>query len=338
VSAEPVAAFVDGLRRQGTEPEVRDGLVVYRVEPVEGRHAGEPVETAVEVAELAGWPMVPPHWIHLPAGVTLPATNSQGVAPCRLAAPLAAGPRLGRRRRSRTCVGRPRPRRARGGPVSARTSVAMTAVTHDALARHLVRDDRQEDICLATYRPSTGSTRRTALVRQVILPEPGERAVHGNASITGEYVLRAAALAHEDGCGLVLAHSHPGGRGWQVMSREDRDAEAAYANLAREITGLPLVGMTLATADDAWSARHWDRGTGPDVQETDVENVRVLGDRLVVTWNDALVPPPPARRSQVRAVARGASGCSATSPGGRPSSWALARSGSTSRCGWPRRA
>ncbi|HEX8001583.1 MAG TPA: hypothetical protein VF519_02695 [Mycobacteriales bacterium] len=77
MSGEPVAAFVDGLLRQGTEPEVRDGLVLYRVEPVEGRHAGELVETAVEVAELAGWPMVPPHWIHLPTAVTLPATNSQ---------------------------------------------------------------------------------------------------------------------------------------------------------------------------------------------------------------------------------------------------------------------
>ncbi|WP_167762147.1 ThiF family adenylyltransferase [Blastococcus sp. CT_GayMR20] len=178
----------------------------------------------------------------------------------------------------------------------------MTAVTHDVLAGHLLRDDRQEDICMATYRPSTGATRRTALVRRVVLPETGERAVHGNASLTGAYVLRAAALAHEDGCGVVLAHSHPGGRGWQNMSGPDRDAETAYANLVREITGLPLVGMTLA-GDQAWSARHWDLGTGRDVEATHAENVRVLGDRLVVSWNDALVPPPSARRSQVRAIA-----------------------------------
>ncbi len=183
-----------------------------------------------------------------------------------------------------------------------RTSVAMTADTHDALVQHLLRDDGQEDICLATYRTSTGATRRTALVRGLVLPEPGERAVHGNASLVGGYVLRAAALAQEDGCGLVLAHSHPGGRGWQGLSGPDRDAETAYANLAREITGLPLVGMTLA-GDQAWSARHWDRGTGRDVEATHAENVRVLGERLVVTWNDTLVPPPPARHSQVRAVA-----------------------------------
>jgi hypothetical protein len=187
-------------------------------------------------------------------------------------------------------------------PATTRTSVAMTADTHDALARHLLRDDGQEDICLALYRPSTGAIRRTALVREAVLPEPGERAVHGNASITGGYVLRAAALAQQAGCGLLLAHSHPGGRGWQGMSRPDRDAETSYANLAREITGLPLVGMTLA-GDGTWSARHWDRGTGPAVEETPAESVRVLGDRLTVSWNDALLPPPPARRSQVRAVA-----------------------------------
>jgi hypothetical protein len=68
VTEASVAAFVDGLRRLRADPEVRDGLVVYRVELV---------ETAVEVAELTGWPMVPPHWIHLPALVVLPATNSQ---------------------------------------------------------------------------------------------------------------------------------------------------------------------------------------------------------------------------------------------------------------------
>jgi len=183
-----------------------------------------------------------------------------------------------------------------------RTSVAMTAETHDALVRHLLREDGQENICLATYRLSTGATRRTALVRQVVLPEPGERAVHGNASLTGDYVLRAAALAQVDGCGFTIAHSHPGGRGWQPMSVPDHDAEASYANLAREITNLPPVGLTLA-GDGAWSARHWDRCTGRDVAATHAENVRIVGDRLAVTWNDALVPPPPARRTQVRAIA-----------------------------------
>ena len=79
-----------------------------------------------------------------------------------------------------------------GAPV--RTSVAMTAGTEGVLRAHLLRADGQEDICLATYRPSTGATRRTALLRQVHLPEPGEREVHGNATITGDYVLRSLRL------------------------------------------------------------------------------------------------------------------------------------------------
>ncbi len=183
-----------------------------------------------------------------------------------------------------------------------RVSVAMTSPVHEDLHGHLLRPDGQEDICLATYRPSTGATRRTALVRKVITPLPGEREVHGNASITGDYVLRAAAIAHSNGEGLVLCHSHPQGRGWQTMSGPDRDAESSFANLVREITGQPLVGMTLAGRGSAWSARHWDRGIGTEVFYTEAENVRAIGDRLTVSWNDSLVAPPPRQRSQRRSI------------------------------------
>lgn len=186
---------------------------------------------------------------------------------------------------------------------SKRTSAAMTADVDRTLQAHLIRPDGQEDICLATYRHSTGAIRRTALLRTMIPPEDGDRAVHGNASITGDYVLRAASLARERGEGLVLAHSHPGANGWQPMSQPDREAESAYANLTRELTGLPLVGMTLAGGDGAWSARHWDHGVGTDVADTPCENVRVIGERLTVSWNDRLVPPPPPQVSSVRSVA-----------------------------------
>ncbi|MBM7789176.1 HesA/MoeB/ThiF family protein [Tenggerimyces flavus] len=178
-----------------------------------------------------------------------------------------------------------------------RTSVAMTADTHDALARALLLDGR-EDVRLATYRPSTGATRRTALVRRLVPPEPGELGFRGNAALTGRYVRRAATLAWADSCGLILAHGHPGEQGWQGVSGADRETEAAYADLAQEITGLPLVGLTLAS-DQSWTARHWDR----DVGATVAENVRVVGDRLVVSWNDDLVPPPRTRRGQARTVA-----------------------------------
>jgi len=186
--------------------------------------------------------------------------------------------------------------------VTSRTSVALTAEIDAALRDHLLREDGQEDICLATYRPSTGVTRRTALLRAINLPEPGERKVHGNATITGDYVLRIAALAADEGDGVVLLHSHPCGRAWQAMSGPDRDTESAYANLVREVTGFPLVGMTLAGDDLTWSARHWDQGVAGEVRATDSENVRVVGDQLRVSWNDWLVPPPSARRSNVRSM------------------------------------
>ena len=183
-----------------------------------------------------------------------------------------------------------------------RTSVAMTAIAEAALIRRLVRDDGQEDLCLATYRPSTGLTRFSALIRAVVPPEPGDRLVHGNATVTAEYILRAAKCAQEDDCGLILLHSHPGASHWQPMSGPDRDCEASYANLVREITGLPLVGMTLATSDRAWSARHWDIGVGRAVDCTHCTNVRVIGDKYEISWNDALQPPPQPTRRQTRTV------------------------------------
>ena len=191
------------------------------------------------------------------------------------------------------------------------TSVAMTAGTHEALLNHLMRPDGQEDVCLATFRRSTGMTRVSALVKNVILPNPGERLVHGNATVTGDYVLRAADMARDDGCGLVLLHSHPEGVGWQSVLGLDRDAESSYANLGREITGLPLVGMTLAGGDETWSARHWDVGNGRHVHYTESTNVRVIGDRLAVSWNDALAPPPRSTKSQIRTVSAWGERCQA---------------------------
>jgi hypothetical protein len=43
------------------------------------RVAGQTVETAVVIDELARWPLVPPHWIYLHSNVTFASTNTQ---PC----------------------------------------------------------------------------------------------------------------------------------------------------------------------------------------------------------------------------------------------------------------
>lgn len=181
---------------------------------------------------------------------------------------------------------------------SRRLSVAMTDQSHEVLTGHLVRDDGQEDLCMALYAPSTGARRDTVLIRQVCLPLDGEREVHGNATITGRYVLRVAREARALGLGAVILHSHPGGRGWQGLSDPDADAEASYAHLVEQVTGLRLVGMTLGGADQTWSARRWS-ADGVDVH---AESVRVVGARLRVSWNKQLVPAPVPMPSQRRTV------------------------------------
>ena len=191
------------------------------------------------------------------------------------------------------------------------TSVAMTAATEQGLLELLVRDDGQEDLCLATYRPSTGATRSSALIRTIVPPEKGDRFVHGNATVTADYILRAARIAQDDQCGLVLLHSHPDADRWQFMSGPDRDTESSYAYLVREITGQPLVGMTLATGNNTWSARHWDVKSVNQVDCDHCTNVRVIGDKLAVSWNDTLRPPPPTNDKQVRSVSAWGERCQA---------------------------
>lgn len=179
-----------------------------------------------------------------------------------------------------------------------RYSVAMTADVEADLRRALIRADGQEDVVAATYQPSTGRSRTTALLRSVVVPGEGDRLVHGNASFTGGYVSRAAAQARTRGEGLVLLHSHPRGTGWQRLSRMDHDTESDYERVARSFTGLPLVGMTLAGRDLAWSARFWTKRQEP----TWAESVRSVGERLTITWNDALRPAPTPTGSQLRTV------------------------------------
>lgn len=176
------------------------------------------------------------------------------------------------------------------------SSVAMRGTTNRALGEHLKRADGQEDVCFATYRTSTGIRRETALLREVVLPLPGERDVHGNVSFTGDYVLRAAEIAARASEGLVMLHSHPAGAGWQILNSGDADAERSFAYLVHRVTGLPLVGMTFAGNDGAWSARAWTPDGGPHA----CESVRVVDSRLMVTWNNRLRPPPRPRETQVR--------------------------------------
>lgn len=181
-------------------------------------------------------------------------------------------------------------------------SAALPSDIEEQLRVHLLREDGQEDLCLAFYKMSNGDKRASALLCEIVLPSYGDRCVHGNVTFSGDYILRSALAAKEKKCGLAILHSHPFSSGWQKMSSMDMEAERGFANMVREITGMPLVGMTLAGADISWSARHWDIGVGRSVSYSQCKNVRVVGDRLSVTWNDEICPVPEFSRTQTRTI------------------------------------
>lgn len=179
-----------------------------------------------------------------------------------------------------------------------RHSVAMTGETEAAMRNHLIREDHQEDVLIATYVLASGVERTTALIKSVILPQEGERQVHGNASFTSTYVLRASNEARALGYGVVLLHSHPGARGWQRLSETDWDTESEYERIAHGITKMPLLGMTLGGQDESWSARFWFDRSVP----TWAESVRSVSPKLTVTWNDEVRRIPIVTSSQQRTV------------------------------------
>ena len=172
-----------------------------------------------------------------------------------------------------------------------RHSVALATTTHEMLVGHLDRADGQEDLCFALYRDSQGEQRHTAIVRELILPEAGERDIHGNAALHGEYFLRALDRAEEADAGLALLHSHPHGRGWQDMSLDDTTTERRLAAQALALTSKPLIGLTLATGDRGWSARAW-LPVGADYRRHDCATVRIVGDQLALTHHPTLSPTP----------------------------------------------
>ena len=170
---------------------------------------------------------------------------------------------------------------------------AMTETLHQQLCAELLEHVRsgkaQEELRFALWQPATGANRRTALVFEVIAPEPGERELHGNASFDASYLTRAVKIACQNKAGLVFMHNHltPG---WQDMSGPDVIAERDRISPPARATGLPLLGMTLGI-DGSWSARAWE-WDGKQFNRQWCDKVRVLGKRLGLTYNDQALPPP----------------------------------------------
>lgn len=179
-------------------------------------------------------------------------------------------------------------------------SVAMSGEVDAAATEHLLQHDRDEDLCFALWYPSRGTTRQTALIADVVLPDDGDRRVHGNAEFLPPYFERALRLAIENEAGLAFMHSHLG-PGWQEMSGPDIRAEKGNAGAVLAATGLPLVGLTLAR-DGAWSARFWEKTAPRTYVRRWCESVRIAGDDLRVTFAEHLRPSPNPRPTQARTV------------------------------------
>jgi hypothetical protein len=179
-------------------------------------------------------------------------------------------------------------------------SAAIPSEVHASAVAHLVRADRQEDLCFGLWFPSQGRGRTSALLQSLILPRPGERAVHGNVSFTPAYFQRALGLAVEAGAGLAFLHSHPA-PGWQDMSHDDIVAEDKHAAATKAATGLPLLGLT-AGDDGAWSARLWEKVGPRQYERRWCRTVRVVGERLAVTYHPRLTAVPAFRTELTRTV------------------------------------
>jgi molybdopterin/thiamine biosynthesis adenylyltransferase len=178
--------------------------------------------------------------------------------------------------------------------------VAMSQELNDALCTHLIRADQQEDLAFALWSPSDGGGRRTALINTIVLPEAGDRSVHGNASFNQQYFHRVCELAMREGLGVAFLHSHPF-PSWQGMSHDDVVAEQLIAGPVASLTGLPGVGLTVGS-DGTWSARFWEHERQREYRREWSTVVRVVGESLQVDFADQLVPPPALRDSLRRTI------------------------------------
>ena len=167
----------------------------------------------------------------------------------------------------------------------------------DHLLQHFRKRRRQEDVCFAMWRPSTGANRYTALIDHIALPGPNERSLHGNASFEPDYIARVIREARSLDAGIALMHSHPG-KGWQGMSEADVRAERDALAYPAGATGFPLLGLTIGS-DGYWSARFWERD-GKGMARRWCEKARIVGPQSCgFQYNDSLQPPKP-RRDELR--------------------------------------
>ena len=173
-----------------------------------------------------------------------------------------------------------------------RFEAVLTETLAEQAMEHLLGSIRrgmlQEDLCFALWKPSSGASRSTGIVTELVLPQRDERNLHGNVSFEPQYLARAARRACQTNTGLAFMHSHPS-PGWQAMSHVDVVAERDRIAPPSRAAGLPLLGLTLGT-DGIWSARFWS-WNGRDFERVFCDKVRVVGSGIQLSPNPKLSTP-----------------------------------------------
>lgn len=169
-------------------------------------------------------------------------------------------------------------------------NVTIKQAVNTNLLKHLIREDGQEDLCFALYNIGTSKTKTTGLITEIILPEKGDRNVHGNVSFNHVYFDRVIKIALQKKKGIVFIHSHPS-LGWQSMSLDDINTEKMLAPRVKAVTGKSLLGMTLGI-DGSWSARFWNKTKPKTYERIWCQSVKVVGKNFSITYDDRQTPPP----------------------------------------------
>ena len=159
--------------------------------------------------------------------------------------------------------------------------VILREKLHRRLAHHLLchiqTESFQEEVCFALWYPGDGMNRYTAILGELILPDPDDRELHGNITVNGQYLNRVLDCALESRAGVAVLHSHPTCN-WQDLSRDDYDTERNLILPFIRETRLPLLGLTLAK-DKIWSGRFWDEPHLGNVLLTYCADIRRVGPR-----------------------------------------------------------
>ncbi|MCY3630837.1 MAG: ThiF family adenylyltransferase [Rhodothermaceae bacterium] len=166
-------------------------------------------------------------------------------------------------------------------------SEALAKKAENHLLAQIRQGKYQEDLCFALWRSSTGASRTTGIVTELVLPQQGERNLHGNASFESHYLARVVRKACQTGAGVAFMHSHPSS-GWQAMSDVDIVAERDRIAPPARAAGFPLLGLTVGS-DGVWSARFWS-WNGQNFARTFCDKVRVVGNKIQLSIHPNQTP------------------------------------------------